>query len=176
MTAKDNALLNDHLSTGENDPITDTNLRKDLGDFCSIACLKAIINGLEDILGEPLVRSNLILAGRIRGRNLVNDLGLSNTDKPISEWSMLISKALGKEGTRLCTLAKAEQDGDIIRVYLSDTVCSAGEEPGSLKKLTFTQGVIQGVVEEVSGRKLKGTQSGSVLRGQDYDIIEFGER
>jgi len=173
MTVKDNALLNDSLDAGENQAITN---RNDLGEFCSIACLKAIITGLEDILGEPLIRTNLILAGRIRGRNVVNDLGLRNTDKPIAEWSMQISKALGIEGTRLCTLVKAEHDGDIIRVYLSDTVCSAGESPGSSRNLTFTQGVIQGAIEEATGRKLKGVQTGSVLRGQDYDIIEFGER
>jgi len=151
-------------------------VREDLGDFCSIACLKAIIAGLEDILGEPLIRSNLILAGRMRGRNIIRDLGLSNTDKPISEWSMAISEALGKEGTRLCTVVKAEQDGDIIRVHLSETVCSAGEKPGSPRKLTFTQGVVQGAIEETMGKKLEGVQTGSVLRGQDYDIIEFSDR
>lgn len=148
-------------------------IRKDLGDFSSIVCLKAIVTGLEAVMGVQAARGNLILAGRRRGRKLVDDLNLKLTAKPLEEWSMLIGDALGKSGTRLCTIVNVEQNDDIINVDLLGTVCSAGEEQGSPRQLTFTLGVIQGALEEVTGRRMRATQTGSVLRGQAYDSIEF---
>ncbi len=151
-------------------------IRKQLGDFSSIICLKALICGLEDVLGEQGARANLILAGRIRGNAIAKSLGLSNTSQPLDEWVDLVRKAIGKSGTRLCTLEKVEIDGDITRAFLSETVCSAGEPVGSPRQLSFTLGAIQGVIEEATGHKLIGVQTGSVLRGQEYDIIDFHPR
>lgn len=63
------------------------------------------------------------MAGRIRGRTIAKDLELSGSDKPMSEWSAMIPEAIGKNTTRLCDVTKIEQDGGIIRTYLSETVC-----------------------------------------------------
>jgi len=156
--------------------VSEIAMRENLGDYSSIVCLKALVVGLENILGENGARVNLVLAGRIRGQTLVRDLGLSNTEKPLAEWFMVIKNALGKNGTRLCELVRIEEDGDILRVYLSETVCSAGEEQGSARRLTFTLGAILGAVEEAIGKKFTAKQTGSVLRGQDYDIIDLQER
>ncbi len=151
-------------------------LRKDLGDFSSIVCIKAIVVGLEDVMGVQGARANLVLAGRIRGKTIAKSLNLSNTDKSLDEWSAILGEAVGKEGTRLCKVDKVEQDGDVLRVYLSETFCSAGEESGSPRELTFTLGAVQGAVEEITNKKFVGVQTGSVLRGQDHDIIDFTER
>ena len=151
-------------------------LREKLGDFNSIVCLKAVVVGLEEVMGEQGARANLILAGRIRGKTIAKSLGLSNTDKPVEEWSAMLRDAVGTNGTRLCRIEKVEMDKDAIRVYLLETVCSAGEPQGSQRKLTFTLGAVQGAVEEVLGKKFLGVQSGSVLRGQDYDIVALVER
>jgi len=156
--------------------MSNANIREKLGDFSSIVCLKALVVGLEDILGEKGARANLVLAGRIRGRTIIQDLGLSNTSKPLEEWTAAVKEAIGETGTRLCDIAKVEKDGDILRIYLSETVCSAGEDPGSDRQLTFTLGAIQGAVEEATGKKFIVKQTGSVLRGQDYDIIDFEGR
>lgn len=147
--------------------------RKGLGDFSSIICLKAIITGLEDVMGEHAARGNLIRAGIKRGNTVSRTLGISKTDKPLEEWASMISDAIGMDGTRLCHIAKVEQDGDIIRVYLSDTICSAGEEPGSSRQLSFTLGAVQGAIEEAMGERFSAKQTGSILRGQDHDIIEL---
>lgn len=156
--------------------MSNANIREKLGDFSSIVCLKALVVGLEDILGEKGARANLVLAGRIRGRTIIQDLELSNTDKSLEEWTAAVKEAIGEMGTRLCDISKVEKDGGILRVYLSETVCSAGEDPGSSRQLTFTLGAIQGAVEEATGKKFFAKQTGSVLRGQDYDIIDFEER
>ena len=47
---------------------------------------------------------------------------------------------------------------------------------GSPRTLTFTLGAVQGALESVTGRKLKGTQIASVLRGGTHDVVEFNDR
>ena len=106
-------------------------LRKELGDFNSIVCLKAVVVGLEQVMGEQGARANLILAGRIRGKTIARSLDLSNTDKPIEEWSRMLQQAVGPEGTRLCMINKVEENNGKYIAYLSETVCSAGEPQGS---------------------------------------------
>ncbi len=156
--------------------MSEGNFRKDLGDFSSIICLKSIVVALEEIMGENAARGNMILAGRKRGHNIADNLNLNNTDKSMEEWSAMVGEAIGKTGTRLCNIVNIENENNTIRVFLSDTVCSANEAPGSSRQLTFTLGAIQGAIEAITGRRLIGIQTGSVLRGDDYDILEFKDR
>ncbi|MDH3326161.1 MAG: hypothetical protein OEM38_05520 [Gammaproteobacteria bacterium] len=156
--------------------MSDATIRQGLGDFSSIVCFRSIVTGLEKVMGKDAARGNLIRAGRLRGIEIIKSLGLSNTDKPIAEWSTLVENAIGKNGTRLCTIAKIEENAGVYRVFLSDTICSANEEIGSERQLSFTQGAIQGALEEVTGHRLSGEQTGSILRGDDYDIADFKVR
>ena len=156
--------------------MTEKKLRKQLGDFNSIVCFRAIITGLEKVMGVDATRGNLIRAGRLRGIEIVQKLGLSKTSEPLAEWSAKVAEVIGENGTRLCVVSKVEEDNGLYRIYLSDTICSADEEPGSSRQLSFTQGAIQGALEEATGLRLFGDQVGSTLRGDDYDILEFKAR
>ncbi|MCF6237143.1 MAG: hypothetical protein L3J70_12355 [Gammaproteobacteria bacterium] len=151
----------------------ETYVRKELGEFSSIVCLKAMISGIEGIVGTMAIKGSLVLAGRKRGQKVAQALGLSNTDKPVEVWSKAIADVLGKSGTKLCILNEVQLESELIRVSLSDTMCSSGEEMGSSRVLDFTLGVIQGALEEVTGKKMRGKQVSSVLRGGNYDIVEY---
>ena len=85
----------------------------------------------------------------------------------------MLQAALGKDGTRLCIIDKIVETGEVISVYSRETICSAGEPQGSPRKLTFTLGAIQGVLEKATGKRLRGKQTESVLRGGSHDVIEF---
>jgi len=148
-------------------------MRKELGDYNSIVCFRAVITGLESVMGTEAARGNLIRAGCIRGLQVIQDLGLNHTDKPIDEWSALVAAAVGEKGTRLCIIERLEEKDGVYHAYLSDTICSAGEEQDSERKLSFTQGAVQGTIEGATGHRLSGVQIGSVLRGDDYDIVEY---
>src|SRR5690606_1956100 len=91
----------------------------------------------------------------------------------VADTAVAMKNALGTDGTRLCGVDKIEETGEGYRVYLSDTVCSAGEPQGSTRELSFTLGAVHGAMEVVVGKKLRAKQVGSVLRGQDHDIIEL---
>jgi hypothetical protein len=150
-----------------------TAIRENLGDFSSIVCFKSVITGMEDALGEKATAIALIAAGRARGKALATSLGLAGSNLPISEIAAKLDAAVGQNGTRLTAINKAEQDGDNIKVYCTETVCSAGEEMGSNRKCTFTLGAVWGALEAVTGHRLQGSHTESVLRGSAYDVFEF---
>jgi predicted hydrocarbon binding protein len=147
--------------------------REKLGDFGSIVCFKAVITGMEDALGEKATAIALIAAGRARGKNLVKSLGASGASQDLDQVTGMLDAAVGQNGTRLTSVDKIVQEGDSIKAYCSETVCSAGEEIGSPRKCTFSMGAIWGALEEVTGHKLRGTHTESVLRGGSHDVFEF---
>ena len=150
-------------------------LREELGNFSSIICLKAIVTGVEEALGEKTAAIALIAAGRQRGKTLAEDLGLVNkgSELPLEDVIEKVRYTLGKDGTRLCVIDQIQQDGEAYKVYTRETVCSAGEPQGSSRQCTFTLGAIQGFLEAFLGKRLRGTQTESVLRGGNHDVLTY---
>jgi predicted hydrocarbon binding protein len=155
--------------------IAQNSIRKELGDFSSTVCFKSVVVGIEEALGEKAAAISLVAAGRKRGKSLAEKLNLVNKGDSFSNEEIVVkfNEAVGKEGTRLCIVDKFESNTDSYKVYAKETVCSAGEEEGSTRECTFTLGAIQGFLEAFLGKRLRGKQLGSVLRGDAYDIFEF---
>lgn len=149
--------------------------RPTLGEFSSIICFKAAIVGMEDALGDKATAIALTAAGRSRGKKLAQDLGLAKATSSLDDISDKLKLALGKDGTRLCNVDKIINEGDIIKVYTSETLCSAGEPEGSPRKCTFTLGAVWGVLEQTYGKRFQGKHTESVLRGGEHDVFEFTE-
>ena len=147
-------------------------LRHELGDFSSIICFRAVVTGTEEALGEKAAAISLLAAGRSRGKQLADQLGLTGKGITVDVIPFL-QQALGKDGTRLCIIDKITEADGKFTVFCRETICSAGEPEGSPRKLTFTLGAVQGVMEQVLGKRLRGQQTESVLRGSSYDVIEF---
>ncbi len=150
-------------------------LRQELGDFSSVVCLKAIVVGVEEALGVKTAAIAFISAGRQRGKQLAEDLGLAGKggEMTLEAVTEKARAALGKDGTRLCLVDKITQEGDVYKVYTNETVCSAGEPEGSSRQCTFTLGAIQGFLEAFLGKRLRGQQTESVLRGGSHDVLEY---
>jgi predicted hydrocarbon binding protein len=147
--------------------------RPTLGQFSSIVCFKSVITGMEEALGEKATAIALIAAGRERGKSLAKQLGLSGSTEDLSVIAAKLNEAVGANGTHLTAVDKIVQEGDIYKVYCYETVCSAGEPQGSDRKCTFTLGAVWGAMSEVTGKKLRGIHTESVLRGGAYDVFEF---
>ncbi|MGD1909238.1 MAG: hypothetical protein ACFB0C_25065 [Leptolyngbyaceae cyanobacterium] len=160
------------MSTAVMTPIS-KDIRQELGDFSSIVCFKALVVGIEEALGAKAATIALVTAGRQRGKSLAASLGLSNQPADWAEVTQLLQNALGPEGTRLCLVNNIIQEGETFKVYCQETICSSMEEQGSNRNLSYTLGAIQGAIEEITGRRLRGKQIKSVLRGSDHDVIEF---
>jgi hypothetical protein len=147
--------------------------RPTLGQFSSIVCFKAVITGMEEALGEKATAIALIAAGRERGKNVAKSLGLSGSNADFATVAAQLNEAIGANGTHLTAIDKIVQEGELIKVYCSETVCSAGEPQGSDRKCTFTMGAVWGAMSEVTGKKLRGVHTESVLRGGANDVFEF---
>lgn len=147
--------------------------RETLGDYSSIVCLKAIITGMEDALGDKTTAIALIAAGRLRGKQIADQLKLTEAGEDLDHITQLVATALGKDGTRLLILDKIEQTDTSYRAYTKETVCSAGEPKGSERICTFSLGAVQGVLEAVTGKRYRGQQIESVLRGGSHDVFEY---
>ena len=147
--------------------------RPTLGQFSSIVCFKSVITGMEEALGEKATAISLIAAGRARGKDLAKSLGLSGSNEDLAVIAAKLNEAVGANGTHLTAVDKIVKEGDLIKVYCSETVCSAGEPDGSPRKCTFTLGAVWGALTEVTGKKLRGIQTESVLRGGTHDVFEF---
>jgi predicted hydrocarbon binding protein len=147
--------------------------RPTLGEFSSIVCFKSVITGMEAALGEKATAVALITAGRTRGKNLAQSLGLSGSTADFATIATQLNDAVGAKGTRLTAIDKIIQDGDVIKVYCSETICSAGELLGSDRKCTFTMGAVWGAMSEIVGKKLRGVQTESTLRGGSHDVFVF---
>lgn len=130
---------------------------------------------MEDALGDKATSIALIAAGRTRGKNLANELGFVGSSMSLDEAASKMNHALGKDGTRLCSVEKIVKEGDVIKVYNLETLCSTGEEEGSSRKCTFTLGAVWGALEQLVGKRLRGAHTESVLRGGSYDVFEFTE-
>lgn len=152
-------------------------LRPALGDFSSIVCFRAVVTGVQETLGERAAMVALKGAGRMRGTDLVESLGMKGAaPEDPSKGAEALDAALGPDGTKLCRVRKLTREDDTFKVYLQETICSAGEPEGSEAKLSFTFGALHGALESLYGVKLRGKQVESVLRGSEYDAIEFVER
>ena len=147
--------------------------RPTLGQFSSIVCFKSVITGMEEALGEKATAIALIAAGRARGKDLAKSLGLSGSSQDMSVIAAKLNEAVGANGTHLTAIDKIVQEGDTIKVYCSETICSAGEPDGSNRKCTFTMGAVWGALTEITGKKLRGSHTESVLRGGTHDVMEF---
>ena len=153
--------------------------RTDLGQFSSIVCFKAVITGMEGMLGEHATAISLKAAGRTRGANLCKSLGLAQGSATVGDLPDIATKldeALGVKGTRLCKVDEIKADGDVIKVYCSETVCSANEEMGSPRMCTFTLGAIHGALEFLLDKQFFAKHTESVLRGGTHDVFEFTPR
>ncbi len=147
--------------------------RGELGDFTSISSFKALLTGLEDILGTEASSVVFIRAGRLRGQNLVEDWGVGHLNLPLEKLGHLLDAAFGHDGTRLCHVEPIYADGEDIVVNVTDTICSVTEAPGSLRRSTYTLGAIWGALETLTGERYLARQSGYVLRGDPFDQFRF---
>lgn len=148
-------------------------LRSTLGDFNSIVCTKAIVTGVEEALGEKAAAIAFIAAGRMRGKKLIEELGLSHKKVSLDELTVLMNQALGKDGTRLCIVDKIIQKTDTYHVYVLETVCTAGEPEGSDRQCSYTLGAIQGALEAILDCRLRGKHIEFWAKGASHDVLEF---
>jgi hypothetical protein len=85
--------------------------RDELGQFNSIDAFRAVVEGMADALGEKATGVALVAAGRMRGKQLAEELGLKGATQSLEDATTKISAVLGAEGSRLCIIDKIVKRG-----------------------------------------------------------------
>lgn len=149
-------------------------LRENLDDFMSIVCFKAAIVGMEDILGEEGTAAALIAAGRQRGKDVANGLGLTGSNMPTGDIAAKMDDVFGNKGTKLCAIQEVTDtpEGGYL-VKTGETVCMAGEPQGSSRYCTYTMGAIMGCMESITGKSLIGKHVAKITEGSATDDLLF---
>jgi predicted hydrocarbon binding protein len=150
-------------------------IRENLGDFVSIVCFQGVVTGMKDALGEKATNIALTAAGRTRGKNLVKSLGLSGANIPTADLASKLDNAVGKDGTCLCQVVKAEAVDGKLKVYVRETVCSSGMPQGEQLICSYTLGAICGAIEEINGKRYQGKQLEFTTTGADCEVFELTE-
>jgi predicted hydrocarbon binding protein len=148
-------------------------IRPDLGEFMSLVCFKAALAGVEDTLGDEATWVVFTRAGKVRGHAVAKAAGIAGKAMSLSDLTSTLNGVFGKQGTRLCSVVGAAQDGDVVMIDTRDTICSAGEPQGSDRVCTYTLGAIWGAVEAVMGKTYTAKHTDSVLRGGNVDRFVF---
>lgn len=148
-------------------------IRDILGDFCSVICFKYIIRGVEDVLGEDGAATVFLHAGMARGSDVAKEAGLSGSARAGEELVDTLQKVFGKEGTCLCHVESVAEEGDTITVTVQESICSCGEDGSRKIDCYYTLGALQGFLNEVKGKNLRGVQTAWVTAGGSADVFEF---
>jgi hypothetical protein len=135
--------------------------RPTLGPFMSVICFRYLHDDAEDLAGKALI----IDAGRQRGHDLIESLGLVEKHSSASEIQEKIGGALGTEGTRLCLIKSVTEKADGgYEVY--STECASP---------TYTLGVLLGAISAITGKKMLGSEDHIEQNGEGriYHIEAF---
>lgn len=132
-----------------------TATRPTLGSMMSLTCFQYLRIGAEDVAD----RAPVVAAGRKRGAELVEQLGLRGSTTDGAKMTALLDAALGVDGTRLCLVKSISETTDGgYEVRLTEGACTAGQSSDT-PLCAFTLGVFVGAIQALSGRTLRARET-----------------
>lgn len=146
-----------------------TALRPILGDFMSLVCFQY----LRLITEEVADRAPIVAAGRKRGYDLVEQLGLLGSSQDGALIRERLDAALGAEGTRLCLIQSVTglpEGGYEVRI--TESACTAGQR-SSEPICAFTLGVFVGAIHAITGIPVRGREVQCSACGGDTCVYQI---
>nr|MDT0665051.1 4-vinyl reductase [Micromonospora sp. DSM 115978] len=145
------------------------NQRPTLGPMVSAVCLQQLRIYTEDLAG----RGPILGAGRLRGQNLIAELGLQGSRLDDEKLHGLFIQTFGYEGTRLClvTGVNSDESGAYV-VTLVEGACThqlQTTEP----MCVYTLGVFVGALQAVTGDVMQGTETSCEAAGDPMCTYEI---
>lgn len=116
--------------------------RPTLGPFMSVICFRYLHDDAMDLAGRALI----VDAGRQRGQDLIEELGLVGSYHGADALQQDLYKALGPDGTRLCLIQRVEERDN------------GGFEVKSIECASpiYTLGVLIGAISSMNGKTMMG--------------------
>ncbi len=144
-------------------------LRPDLGDFMSLICFQYLRQVAEETAGRALI----ITAGRQRGHDLAEQLGLLGVSQDAAVLHERLDTALGIDGTRLCLIQSITvNDNGGYEVKIREGACAAGVT-SSEPFCAFTMGVFIGAISAMTGQRMLGKESECCASGAQACVYQI---
>lgn len=130
------------------------NVRPALGPMVAALCLQKLQTHTGDLVGMGTV----VGAGRLRGRGVIAEYGLSGSRLDDDKLRRLLLDVLGPDGTRLCLVTGlVGEPGGGYEVRVVEAACThevESDEP----MCAYTLGVFIGAVQEVMSVVMQGVE------------------
>ncbi|MFV9503230.1 MAG: 4-vinyl reductase [Oscillochloridaceae bacterium umkhey_bin13] len=143
--------------------------RATLGSFMSLTCFQYLRVVAEETAGRALVVS----AGRKRGQDLVEALGLVGSSQDPATIKAKLNAALAADGTKLCIINSiATKPNGGFEIHITEGACTAGvtaTEP----HCAFTMGVFIGAVSAITGQRMLGHETECCAMGKPECIYQI---
>jgi len=129
--------------------------RTTLGPNMNLVCFQYLRIITEEVAG----RAPIIAAGRKRGYDLAESLGLLGATSDATTIKNHLAAALGAEGTRLCLVESiTSKDNGGFEVHIAESACIAGQHSNE-PLCAFTLGVFVGAIHAITGTRMMGSES-----------------
>jgi predicted hydrocarbon binding protein len=132
----------------------DNALRPTLGSFMHAVCFQYLRIYTEEVAG----RAPIVAAGRKRGYDVIEELGMLGSTQDAAQIKAKIAPILGEQGTRLCNLEQvtARPDGGY-ELQITESACTAGQR-SSEPLCAYTLGVFVGALHALTGTRMTGRE------------------
>jgi hypothetical protein len=118
--------------------------RPTLGPLMSVVCFRYLHDDAIDLAGRALI----VDAGRQRGQDLIEELGLQGKFSGADDLLKSLQNALGPDGTRLCLIGQITQnDNGGFEVHATE--CASP---------IYTLGVLIGAISGITGKTMLGEE------------------
>lgn len=146
-----------------------TTARPTLGPMMSLTCFQYLRIGAEEVAD----RAPVVAAGRKRGAEFVEQLGLRGSTTDSGKIYELLDTALGVNGTRLCLITSitATPNGGY-EVRLTEGACTA-DQSSNEPLCAFTLGVFVGAIQALTGLILRGRETACCACGAPECIYQL---
>ena len=144
-------------------------VRPTLGPFMNVVCFQYLRTGTEEVAD----RAPIVAAGRKRGYDVVESLGLlgSTTDPKVIQKKF--DEVLGINGTKLCLIqdvvAKPNGGYELHIAESADTAGATASDP----VCAFTMGVFIGAIHAITGTRMQGHETQCSATGAKECIYQI---
>lgn len=130
-------------------------LRPNLGSFMHAVCFQYLRLYTEEVAG----RAPIVAAGRKRGYDVVEGLGMMGSTQDPEGIKAKLSPILGEQGTRLCNIEHivARPEGGF-ELHITESACTAGQT-SSEPLCAYTLGVFVGAFHALTGTRMTGRET-----------------
>lgn len=149
--------------------MTAVNQRQELGEFMHMVCFQYLRTYTEEVAG----RAPIVAAGRKRGYDVIEGLGMLGATSDPEQIRTQLNKSLGAEGTRLCIIQSiTTKPNGGFELRLTDGACTGGvtsDEP----VCAFTLGVFVGAMHGLTGMRMTGRETECQASGSPMCVYQI---